>query len=204
MQRYWADFTVLMRKAGAYGGWVVVHVEPDFWGFMQQKSADPSTLAASVASTGNADLAGLPDTVQGMGWAFLKLRDKYAPNALLAIHASSWGSGVDIASDARTTVDAGVEADKVAAFINTAGITGNPGGITPWDLVFNDVADHDAGYSGIWWDKTNAVFPNFTRWLAFMSRLHADTGLPLVEWQVPAGNQYFDTMDNIAGHYQDN
>src|SRR6266851_3340992 len=190
MQAYWADFTVLMQRVGAYGGLVVVHVEPDFWGFMEHQSADPSTLAAVVASSGNPDLAGLPNTVQGMGLAFLKLRDKYAPNALLAIHASSWGSGVDIATDHRTTVDPNVEADAIASFIEKAGIVGNPSGITPWDVVFNDVADHDAAWYGAlsndhWWDRNNVVFPNFTRWLAFMSRLHADTGLPLVEWQVP-------------------
>jgi hypothetical protein len=204
MQAYWADFTVLMQKAGAFGGIVVVHVEPDFWGFMEHQSSDPTTIPAVVASSGNPDLAGLPNSVAGMGLAFLKLRDRYAPNALLAIHASSWASGVDIASDTRTSVDANAEADKVAAFLNKAGIAGNPNGITPWDVIFNDVADHDAGYSGRWWDRTNAVYPNFARWLAFMNRLHADTGVPLIEWQVPVGNQYFDTMNNTAGHYQDN
>jgi hypothetical protein len=176
---------------------------------MQQKSADPTTLAAVVASSGNPDLAGLPDTVQGMGWAFLKLRDKYAPNALLGIHASSWASGSDIATFHGTTLDPAAEADKVVAFMSKAGIVGNPTGVTPWDLIFNDVADHDAGWYGAlsndhWWDRNNVVFPNFTRWLAFMSRMHTATGLPLVEWQVPAGNQYFRTMDNTDGHYQDN
>jgi hypothetical protein len=209
MQAYWADFTVLMQKVGAYSGPVVVHVEPDFWGFMEQQSPDPTTLAAVVASSGNADLAGLPNTVAGMGLAFLKLRDKYAPNAILGIHVSSWGSGVDIATDHRTTVDPNAEADKIVAFIDKAGLVGNPSGITPWDVIFNDVADHDAGWYGAltndhWWDRNNAVFPNFTRWLAFMSRLHTDTSLPLIEWQVPVGNQYFDTMNNTDGHYQDN
>ena len=209
MQAYWADFTVLMQKVGAYGGLVVVHVEPDFWGFMEHQSSDPSTLSAVVASSGNPDLAGLPNTVQGMGYAFLKLRDKYAPNALLAIHASSWASGVDIATDHRTTVDPNAEADAVAGFINKAGIVGNPTGLSTWDLLFNDVADHDAGWYGAltndhWWDRNNVVFPNFTRWLAFMSRLHTDTGRPLVEWQVPVGNQYYQTMNNTDGHYQDN
>jgi hypothetical protein len=209
MQAYWADFTVLMQKVGAYGGQVVVHVEPDFWGFMEHQSPDPTTIPAVVASSGNADLAGLPNTVAGMGLAFLKLRDKYAPNAILGIHASSWGSGVDISTDHRTTVDPNAEADAIVAFLDKAGLVGNPSGITPWDVIFNDVADHDAGWYGAltndhWWDRNNVVFPNFARWLAFMSRLHSDTSLPLVEWQVPAGNQYFDTMNNTDGHYQDN
>ena len=209
MQAYWADFTVLMQKAGAYGGTVVVHVEPDFWGFMEHQSSDPSTLPAVVASSGNPDLAGLPNTVAGMGYAFLRLRDKYAPNTLLAIHASSWASGVDIGTDHRTTVDPNAEADAVANFINKAGVTGNPAGVSQWDLLFNDVADHDAAWYGAltndhWWDRNNVVFPNFSRWLAFMNRLHANTGKPLVEWQVPVGNQYYLTMNNTDGHYQDN
>ncbi len=209
MQAYWADVTVLMQRVGASGAQVVVHVEPDFWGFMEQQNADPTMLSAVVASSGNPDLAGLPNTVAGMGLAFLKLRDKYAPNALLAIHASSWASNVDIATDQRSTVDPAAEADKVIAFINKAGLVGNPSGITPWDVIFNDVADHDAAWYGAasnvhWWDRNNVVFPNFTRWLAFMSRMHTDTGLPLIEWQVPVGNQYFDTMNNTDGHYQDN
>ena len=209
MQAYWADFTALMQKVGASGAQVVVHVEPDFWGFMEHQNPDPTLLPAVVASSGNADLAGLPNTVAGMGLAFLRLRDKYAPNALLAIHASSWASGVDIATDQRTTIDPAAEADAVIAFLNKAGLVGNPAGITPWDVIFNDVADHDAAWYGAlsnvhWWDRNNAVFPNFTRWLAFMSRMHTDTALPLIEWQVPVGNQYFDTMNNTDGHYQDN
>jgi hypothetical protein len=209
MQAYWADFTVLMQKVGASGGQVVVQVEPDFWGFMEHQSADPTTLPAVVASSGNPDLAGLPNTVAGMGLAFLKLRDKYAPNAILGIHASSWASGVDIATDQRSTVDPAAEADAVVAFVDKVGLVGNPAGITPWDVIFNDVADHDAGWYGAlsnvhWWDRNNVVFPNFARWLAFMSRMHTDTGLPLIEWQVPVGNQYFDTMNNTDGHYQDN
>jgi len=209
MQRYWADFTVLMQKAGAFGGQVVIHVEPDMWGFMEGQSADPSTLSAVVASSGNADLAGLPNTVQGMGWAYLKLRDKYAPNALLAIHVNNWSSGIDMSTDQSTTVNAATQADKVAAFINKAGIVGNPTGVTPWDAVFNDVADHDAAWYGAasgnhWWDRNNVTFPNFSRWLAFVSRLHTDTGRPVVVWQVPVGNQYFKTMNNTPGHYQDN
>src|SRR5260370_4620685 len=140
MQAYWADFTVLVQKVGAYGGPVVVHVEPDFWGFMEQQSPDPTTLPAVVASSNNADLAGLPNTVAGMGLGFLKLRDKYAPNAILGIHVSSWGSNVDIGTDHRTTVDPNVEADAIVAFLDKAGILGNPSGITPWGVVFNAVA----------------------------------------------------------------
>ena len=56
-----------------------------------------SSVAASVASSGFAEAAGIPNNAQGFAWALLKLRDSYAPNVVLAIHASAWGNGRDIA-----------------------------------------------------------------------------------------------------------
>jgi hypothetical protein len=100
------------------------------------------------------------------------------------------------------------EADKTAAFLNSAGIASNPHGST-WDVVFNDLDDHDAAYwekngGNHWWDPTNTTFPNFSRYLAWVSELHAQTGRQQVAWQVPVGNQYFLTMNNTCGHHQDN
>jgi hypothetical protein len=37
-----------------------------------------------------------------------------------------------------------------------------------------------------------------------MGLLSKDTQRRVVMWQVPIGNQYFDTMNNSPGHYQDN
>lgn len=73
--------------------------------------------------------------------------------------------------------------------------------------------DHDAGwweaqgannqYFTHWWDPTNTTFPNFTRYLTWVAELKTKTARPQVVWQVPAGNQYFLTMNNTCGHYQD-
>jgi hypothetical protein len=78
-----------------------------------------------------------------------------------------------------------------------------------WDVVFNDPDDHDAGYwetqsRNHWWDPTNTTFPNFTRYLTWVAELQVKTGRQQVAWQVPIGNQYFLTMNNTCGHYQDN
>ena len=215
MAAYYANFKLLMQDAGAYGKTVVVQVEPDLWGYLEQRAAGgaASSLSASVASSGFAEAAGLPNTAAGFAYELLKLRDTYAPNTVLAIHASPWGSGVDIASDRRTAVNPLTEADTTAAFLNSAGLASNPYGST-WDLVFNDVDDHDAGWweaQGAdnssfthWWDPTNATYPNFNRYLAWVGELHAKTSRPQVVWQVPEGNQYYLTMNNTCGHYQDN
>ena len=210
MNAYYSNFALLMQKAQAYGKPVIVQVEPDLWGYLEQRAAGggASGLSASVASSGYAGVAGIPDTAQGFADALLRLRDQYNSNAniLLAIHASAWGTGIDLATNTDPAVDAAAVADTEAAFLGSAGLTSNAYGST-WDLVFHDVADHDAAWYGDnshWWDRTNATLPNFSRWLSYMARLHADTGRPLIVWQVPVGNQYFLTMNNTNGHYQDN
>src|SRR6266849_7293674 len=210
MSTYYADFKVLMQKAGAYGQKVVVHVEPDLWGYLQQRAGtgDASTLSASVGRTGFPDVAGIPNTAQGFGWALLHIRDLYATNAVLAIHASPWSNGGDIASSTSSTMNVVAIADATAAFLNSAGISSNLYGST-WAVVFNDLDDHDAAWweangGNHWWDPTNTTYPNFTRYLAWVSELKTKTSRQQVAWQVPVGNQYFLTMNNTCGHYQDN
>src|SRR6202162_3230337 len=136
MAAYYANFKLLMQTAGSFGQTVVVQVEPDLWGYLQQRAAggDASTVSASVASSGVADVAGIPNTVQGFGRALLKIRDLYAPNALLAIHASGWASGIDIDTSTDPLVDARAVADATATFLNSAGMASNPLGCT-WGLV---------------------------------------------------------------------
>jgi hypothetical protein len=202
MNAYYGNFKLLMQLAGSYGKPVVVQVEPDLWGYLQQRAAggDASTLTASVASSGFADVAGYPNTAQGFGRALLHLRDLYGSNTIMAVHASGWGSGIDVNSSTDPTVNPAAIADSTAAFLMSAGT---------WDVVFNDLDDHDAGWwetqgAHRWWDPTNATFPNFNRYLAWVAELRAKTGVPQIAWQVPVGNQYFVTMNNTCGHYQDN
>lgn len=214
MSSYYSSFKVLMQKAAQYGGQVVVHVEPDFWGYMQQKAAggDATSISAMVKSSAFADAAAFPDNLVGFASELKHLRDMYAPNALLAMHASMWSSSIDIASDTRSTIDAAAEADKTAAFLNSVGAAS-------WDAVFNDVDDHNAAWWELascasppcvnqwfthWWDPNNVKFPNFARYLTWVGELHTKTLKPQVVWQVPMGNQYFLSMNNTCGHYQDN
>jgi hypothetical protein len=224
MASYFGNFVLLLQKAAVYGKKVVIHVEPDFWGMMQQKAAGagPAGVSASVASssyTCPAPLSGhclsaFPNTVQGFAYALLYLRDQYAHNVVMATHASPWASNIDIGSDTNPGTNAATEADKTAAFLAAAGLTSNspgiPPGISTWDVVFNDVADRDAGFYELqyganhWWDRTNATLPNFNRYLQWVTELHLKTNRQQVVWQVPVGNQYYQTLDNSWGHYQDN
>ncbi len=208
MAAYFANWALLLQKIKAFGRPVLVVVEPDLWGFLEQAdgSRSAASVPASVASSGYAAVAGFPNTAQGFSWALLHLRDIYASNAILALHASLWATNTDIGSDTRSSLDVAALAQQEANFLNSVGLVGNPAGVSSWDLLSNDVADHDSAQPGgrSWWDRYNLTFPNFARYLDFMGRLCQQTRRRAIMWQVPMGNQYFDTMNNTQGHYQDN
>jgi len=209
MNAYFANWDLMLQKIGAFGKPVLVIVEPDLWGFLQNASHgsnNAASIPASVSSSGFGDAAGFPNTAQGFAWALLHMRDKYARNAILALHASTWAAGADIATDTRSSLDVAGLARSEANFLNSAGLNGNPQGISSWDVISSDVADFDSAQPGgrSWWDRYNVTYPNFARYLTFIGDLSQNTRRRVVMWQVPMGNQYFDTMNNTSGHYQDN
>ncbi len=234
MDSYFQNFTLLMQRLGAgtygeitgVGKTAIVHVEPDLSGYAEQAALNnsgacygyctgqgnnPALLTAAVASSGDADVAAYPNTYQGFNWALLHLRDLYAPNVLLAFHVSNWATATDIGTNTSTTLDATALGQEAGSFAAQSGITGIPTGTSSYDLLFNDVSDRDAGYykyvyndSYAWWDRLNVTFPNFQRWETYIGAASQTTGRLLMIWQVPLGNQYFDTENNTNGHYQDN
>src|SRR2546430_769408 len=187
MASYYSSFKILMQKAGQYGGQAVVHVEPDFWGYMQQKGAGAgaTSISAMVRSSGFAEAASFSGNLVGFASELKYLRETYSPNDVIAMHASLWASSIDIGSDRRTTISAQAEAGKTAGFLLSAGAAS-------WDAIFNDVDDHDAAWweaqgadnqdSTHWWDTSNTTFPNFTRYLEWVAELHTQTAKPQVAW----------------------
>jgi len=234
MASYFANFRLLMQRLGSgtyggiagYGKTAIVQVEPDLSGHAQQavlttasscygyctaQGNNPAYLTAAVASSGDADVSGYPNTYQGFNWALLHLRDLYAPNVRLAFHVSDWATGIDIGSNTSSTVDASSLGQEAGFFAAQSGTGTVPSGVHPYDLLFNDVADRDAGYykyvynnPNVWWDRLNVTFPNFHRWEGYVSAASQAAGKSVIVWQIPLGNQYFDTENNTNGHYQDN
>jgi len=209
MAAYYADWQVLMHDVGQFGKPALIIVEPDVWGNMEQslpvQTASISSIPASVASSGFPDAADYPNTAAGFAWTLLHMRDMYAPNAMLAISVSTWATGSDVATSTDTLLDPVQCAESTIAFLGSAGLTSGPKGVSRWDMLASDVADRDAGQDGgTWWDATNTLYPNFTRYLAFAQALHAAARRDIVMWRVPEGNQFFDTEDNTAYHTEDN
>jgi hypothetical protein len=227
MGSFYQDFTLLMQRLGSgtyggvagYGKTAIVHVEPDLSGYAEQavlsnsahcygyctaQGNNPAYLAASVASSGAAAAASYPNTYQGFNWALLHLRDLYAPNVLLAFHVSGWATGPDVDGDTSLTLNASALGQEAGSFVAQSGIAGNPTGLSTWNVVFNDVANRDAGHGGTWWDRLNITFPNFSRWENYIAAIAAASARSVIVWQLPMGNQYFDTENNSTHHYQDN
>ncbi len=202
MKAYYADWTQLMRDIGKYGKPTLVVVEPDLWGYVEQAAADhqddAAGVPASVASSGNADLTGYPDNAAGFARALLHLRDKYAPNAILTLHVSIWGTGTDLGRDTNASLDVATLARRQASFLATAGLQA-ANGVSTFDLLSIDIADRDSGETGVWWDPTNKAPNSFNRFLRYAAALSAETERRIVLWQVPIGNQVYQTEDNTHG-----
>lgn len=113
MAAYWADWSLLLRSVAAAGArhLVVIHVEPDLWGYLEQAHA--RALARSFARR------------------LVALRDRLAPGVVLAWHLSVWGTGEDPTYSKPSLAHMDQLAAQSATFYESLG--------TKFNLVFNDV-----------------------------------------------------------------
>ncbi len=200
MRAYFLDLKVFFQRAAAARGPVVLHLEPDLFGYIEQHAhgGDAASVPAAVASTGLGALAGLPDNAAGFAQAVLALRNRYAPNVIVGYPISIWGTGIDIhlSHPSPATVDA--IAAQAAAFYRSLR--------ADFDVTFTELTDRDAGYAetvdharGAWWHAVD-----FSRDLRFLSDYHRAVAKPIVMWQIPLGNTLSPVLNNTPFHYRDN
>ena len=202
MTAYFNDLKLFFQRAGAFPAQkVVLHVEPDLWGYIEQLStnSDAKTVSAKVSETGIPELAGLPSNMSGFAQAVIKLRDAYAPNVNVGYHISVWGTGTDIALSKPPDATVNALAAQAAAFYNSLA--------AHFDIAFAEFSDRDSGYyqyvygdgGQSWWSADD-----FRRNTLFLAGFSAATGKRIVMWQIPLGNQQMLAENNTTGHYQDN
>ena len=200
MHAYYLDVTAFFAKAAAARGPVVLHLEPDLFGYIEQHAVanDASSVPAAVASTGIPELRGIPNTAAGFAQAILALRRDHAPNVAVGYHISIWGTRKDIHLSHPSPSEVDAMAAQAAAFYRSLHAN--------FDVTFTELADRDAGYaqhvngqSGAWW---NAV--DYSRDLRFISDYHKLVAKPIVMWQVPLGNTISPVVNNTPYHYRDN
>jgi hypothetical protein len=201
MASYYADLKLFFQRAASYGSSVVLHVEPDLWGYFEQKASgnDASTVGVKVASSGMSDVAGYPDNAAGFARAILGLRDRYAPGVLVAYHVSVWGTGNDILYSKPSDAVVDALGDSAASFYTSLD--------AGFDLAFSDPSDRDAAFrqfqygdgGAAWWSAAD-----YARNARFISRFSTRTQRAIVMWQTPLGNTRMRAMNNTWDHYQDN
>ena len=177
MSAYWNDVRLLFARVKGSKS-VVVHVEPDLWGYLEQANA--VSLASAFAQE------------------WIKLRDQLAPNVILAYHMSGWGTKHDIVYE--KPPDAGVRAyaAQSAAFYRSLH--------AHFDIAFEDFSDRDAAFYAKVENNPNTWFKpaDFHRHLLYARTFVRLAGVRMVAWQIPLGNTLMRAQNNTWGHYQDN
>ena len=202
MRDWYANARLLFKRAGAFRKRrVIVHVEPDLWGYVQQAAAkdDAAKVRAAVSSTGDADLKGLPNDVSGFARAVVRLRNKYARNVRLGYHLSVWGTKTDIALQNPPDRQVDALGRRSARFYKSLHAR--------FDMTFAEFDDRDSGFNQFvlgdggasWWNA--ADFRRDARFDRVYSRATAQR---IVKWQIPLGNTLRPEMNNTWGHYKDN
>jgi len=181
-----ADLELFFRRAGAFRGkTIVLQLEPDLWGYVQQAARGDDASSVPYAREFAAAVA--------------TLRDRLAPNVLLAYHVSVWGTNIDVAISDPPLREVAALAARAAAFYRSLDVR--------FDLATAEFSDRDAEFKKrrqgagdwAWWKPAD-----FARHAAFLARFSADSGLRIALWQIPLGNTRMRAMNNTWGHYQDN
>ncbi len=193
---YFGDFLRLMQRAREFGRPVLVIIEPNGTGLLQEQTrSDPQAFAA-VRASGLEELARLPDTVAGWGQAFLALRQvAKADNVVLALHVSSWASGEDLTYEAVTS-PLQPEVEEVVRFLAPLGLGRNPTGQT-YDLLASSPLEQDSDYyrterrAKEGWDpddEASVESRSLNRYVEWLRLLNHRSGKRWVLWHLPAGD----------------
>lgn len=199
MEGYFARLQVAAQQARG-DRTVIFHLETDGTAYAHRYTIEHQGENGVIAGDPNTVPAlsmdpAFPNTFAGFMQRMVAVIRQEAPNALIALHARSWATGVDIAASSNPDLDVKTIAEQTAAFLLLAG---GP----ELDLLMVDWKNMNAG-SGLspWWDPANRTLPHFNRTLHWQNWLSHYANRRLLLWRVPAGNM---NLDNTCDRYQDN
>jgi hypothetical protein len=178
MKAYWADLSLFFKRAASAGRRrVVLQVEPDMWGYLEQ--VNETKLARAVAQR------------------VVRLRNRLARNVRLGYHLSDWGTNTDLAIQNPTHAETDRLAGRAVRFYRGLG-----GG---FDLIFAEFSDRDSGFkehiygmshADAWWTPGD-----FERHVRFLRDVHSRAKRPIILWQIPLGNS---GLPDTWGKFRDN
>ena len=193
MQQYWSNVRLLFTQLGTYGKPALVNLEPDFWGYAQRSSRDPTQLFAHVSLT-SIDCPHLGDEIQGVAGCLMLMARKYAPNAFVGFPPSFFADLLATEPDYMKSIGA----DK-ADFVVKQTLDRDIGCIEAAYVPAGCVRATDAKL----WDTNNLTSPNFKEHFASARGYFEALGLPLIWWQTPLGVPSA-TPGGTPGAFRDN
>jgi hypothetical protein len=205
LHQYLLDIKMMFTRLGNYGGPAIVHLEPDFFGYLQQyakaQNKTPESITAKIRYSDLPECQSLPETVRGMLECMIKLGRTHAPKTKIGFHASAWGDWYD--SSTSTPEQIRQKGFSVGNFLRACGSD-----LT--DFMTLEMTDRDAGFqeatsgcTSCYLDDTNRTKPNFTDHFTWVSSIAESTSKPILYWQMPFGVPS-DTRGGYDYHYRDN
>jgi hypothetical protein len=167
MKDYWDNTRLLFQQLASYGKPALVNFEPDFWGYAQRVSPDPTQMFVYVNT--NPDCTSLPNTVAGLAACLIQTARQYAPQAYVGFPPSLFGDLLPTELTYMQKLGAGQA-----------------------DFVVMQTLDRDAGCfeaqssagncirsgSGWYWDESNTSSPNFNEHFALPTASSRDWAGP--------------------------
>lgn len=197
MRSFFGDFKTLMQRAKDFGAPVLVLVEADATGQLEQQTNHNPNAPAAVASTGLPELSQLPNTVGGWSRAFVRLRDAVgASNVMLGLYVSGWATGHELFNHS-ASVALQPHVDQAYAFLSGLGLA-------QYDVLVADPLDRDADYYRLvrgeqrWWSMSDTAAINtasFNRYAEWLRLWNVKAQKRWVLWQIPVGSS---TQSNVC------
>ncbi len=197
--QFFQDVKLLLQRIKEFNKPVLLLMEPDLDAFLQQYSQNNPNAVAAVASTGMAELQGLPNTVAGFHLAVLQLKKSVgADKAIIGLHVSGWATRVDLFhSQEGWNASLPAAVDSVYAFLAPCGLAPNITGLT-YDVLVGDPLDRDYDFYRLTrgdpnrkWDMSDTAAlntPSFNRYGEWLRLWNQKSGKRWVLWQIPVGN----------------
>jgi len=193
LRQYVADLKVMFTHIASFDIPVIVHLEPDFFGYLQQQEIDPNTTRTVER------VEGFPATVTGLMMGIVAMGKRIAPKVKIGYSASRWGRWF---SPTDPNADIKQYAYEVADFLKSMGTDET-------DFITLEISDRDAGFyetqgqNDRYFDESNQKLPHYKARLEWNKAVSERLGLPYIMWQLPLGVPS-DTPSGSPLHYRDN
>jgi hypothetical protein len=209
MKDYFTKFKLFLQTAKQVPGPVIVILEANALAEIEEQTGNNPATYAAIADSGLPELSGLPNTVAGLGLAFLTLRRSVrADNVLLGLDIEQASSPNDFIFHWSTDAIEPRVDYQYAAFFQHLGVGPNETGDS-FDFVAASPGYVDAGYievvgtdPGFWLDPSDTASVNsqsYNRYAEWLTLFHQASEVPWILWQIPLGNSNSPNVNGKGG-----